>query len=194
LKRDMTEQEKQGQRAASLARVQRALDQIQEAQNLLDRAAEDLCPIVGLARAYARVQRQREAVHKLWYEVLRVARRPTLRLDRDPTPQDMALAEGTRWLNVRWRCVLSVSRDEMRCVAARHLKSNDGVRVALAMFVNALIAELEQLEGAAPTPVQFCGAKPPGAIPDEACRRPKGHTGKHCPIEGCDADHDGGAS
>ena len=70
------------------ARVRRALDEIQEAQNALGRALEQLSPITGGALpTYSKGHKLYDQIHAYWYKVKALAEQPRadkLGLDREP--------------------------------------------------------------------------------------------------------------
>jgi hypothetical protein len=75
-------------KAAAEARVQSALDAIQEAQALIGYAAQALSSVNGICPVYLKVSRLHDQVHRAWYLVRdradAVKRRGKLTLDRDP--------------------------------------------------------------------------------------------------------------
>jgi hypothetical protein len=79
-------------KAAAELRVRAALAAIQEAQALVDRAAQALCSVNGLCPEYERLGKLYEAVHRVWYVVRDkaavVSRRGKLRLDHEPNERE----------------------------------------------------------------------------------------------------------
>lgn len=79
---------------AAEARVNAALDSIQEAQLLLGRAAEALGSVKGMAGEWRKVGARYDQVHGTWYAVERRAAvlraQGRLVLDRDPSAHDAA--------------------------------------------------------------------------------------------------------
>ncbi len=75
-------------RAAAEARVTAALDLIQEAQALVNSAAQALCSVNGVGSAHERLGRLYDQVHLAWYvvrDVVDAARhRGCLVLDHEP--------------------------------------------------------------------------------------------------------------
>jgi hypothetical protein len=75
-------------KAAAEARVRAALDAIQEAQGLVDRAAQALCSVKGVRAAHERLGRLYDQVHLAWYVVRDAAdsvrHRGALLLDHEP--------------------------------------------------------------------------------------------------------------
>ena len=71
------------------ARLQYALDSLQDAQTLVGRAAEALCSIQGGQRVWTKLGRLYDQVHRMWYVVdgFRLAK-PRL-LDREPTDTEL---------------------------------------------------------------------------------------------------------
>lgn len=55
--------------AAADAKVQAALELIEEAQRNLGRACQELCPIIGGAGQWKRVSASYDRVHAEWYRV-----------------------------------------------------------------------------------------------------------------------------
>lgn len=75
-------------KAAAEARIQAALDALEDAQALVHRAAQALCSINGLCAEYERLRRLYDHVHRTWYAVRdkarAVGRRSRLTLDHEP--------------------------------------------------------------------------------------------------------------
>lgn len=75
-------------KAAAEARVQAALDAIQEAQGFVDRAAQALCSVKGVSAEHERLGRLYDQVHLTWYIVRDAAdavrHRGALLLDHEP--------------------------------------------------------------------------------------------------------------
>jgi len=87
--------------AAAEAWVKAALACIQDAQTMLDRAAQALCSVTGMRPEWSRLGRVYEQVKGSWYAVsgkatnLRVKGRLTL--DHEPTEHEKD------WTSIRWR-------------------------------------------------------------------------------------------
>lgn len=83
-------------RAAAEARVEAALQCIQEAQMILGRAAQELSSVKGMAVEWRKVGAPYDQVHGAWYAVERKAAvlraRGRLLLDREPD------AHEARWM------------------------------------------------------------------------------------------------
>ncbi len=79
-------------KAAAEVRVRTALAAIQEAQGLVDRAAQALSSVNGLCPEYEKLGRLYEAVHRTWYVVRDkadgVSRRGRLTLDHEPDERE----------------------------------------------------------------------------------------------------------
>jgi hypothetical protein len=56
-------------RVDDLQRVAQALALIQEAQDLLETACQQLSPVAGFCRAWEAVGKSRDQVHRTWYAV-----------------------------------------------------------------------------------------------------------------------------
>jgi hypothetical protein len=63
----MTHVENELAKKLAAERIQRALQKIERAQNLLNEAAGELCPIVGLLRQWNQVSKLGEACKERWY-------------------------------------------------------------------------------------------------------------------------------
>ena len=79
-------------KAVAYERALRALRLIQEAQNTLDRAAQELSGLIHGATACDKVWRLREQVHRGWYAVQREIERKQSKIDLD----EMARATAER--------------------------------------------------------------------------------------------------
>jgi len=79
-------------KAAAEVRVRAALAAIQEAQGLVDRAAQALCSVNGLCPEYEKLGKLYDQVHRAWYVVrdkaAAVARRGKLTLDHEPNERE----------------------------------------------------------------------------------------------------------
>ena len=72
------------------AHLQRALDEIQEAQNGVTRALQHLAPITGGAPTYTKGHKLYDQVHAYWYRVRKlIDRLDSLGLDHDPGPREL---------------------------------------------------------------------------------------------------------
>jgi hypothetical protein len=77
---------------ASEARVARALEHVQRAQDEMDRALQQLSSIRGAAPIGERGRKVREAIRSFWYR-LDGANRRRWELDREPEPPAPTTAE-----------------------------------------------------------------------------------------------------
>jgi hypothetical protein len=80
----------------AMVRVHRALDRIQEAQNELGRACEQLSAIRFGHPTQLRVRKLYDRVHAEWYRTRNLLEDPRIELDRDPTPEELPDAPGGR--------------------------------------------------------------------------------------------------
>jgi hypothetical protein len=87
--------------ALAKQRVLRALGDVQEAQDALDRASAELSAIQYAHPAQKRVGALRDRVHAEWYRVARLRDDLRIRIDRDPTPEERAAFND--WENGRTR-------------------------------------------------------------------------------------------
>ncbi len=68
---------------AAILNVEEAMELVQEAQGLLDRAAQKLSPIRHGADLSEKAFKHRQAVHRFWYQLDRVAHGNHLGLSRN---------------------------------------------------------------------------------------------------------------
>jgi len=79
------------------AKLRRALHEIQEAQNGVGRALQELSPIIGALPTYSKGHKLYDQVHAYWYKVnALVERAEKLRLDHEPEASDYASYGLTR--------------------------------------------------------------------------------------------------
>jgi uncharacterized protein HemY len=76
-------------RAQAKLRVERALAQIQLAQDCLSRASSELSALHYGHPAQKRVSKLRDRVHAEWYRTTELRQHPRVELDREPTPADL---------------------------------------------------------------------------------------------------------
>lgn len=87
--------EKDARVVVAKLRVQRAMEDVEAAQRLLSGAAQALSPIIGGAPMQAKVMREYDRVHKLWYQVRGLLEK---RIDLDHEPNgndDLYMPAGT---------------------------------------------------------------------------------------------------
>lgn len=77
---------------AARAKIQRALEAIEEAQNLLDDACQHICPVVGLVGEWERLRKLCDTVKAEWH-LLNGLDGP-FRLDSEPKRGTQTKKEG----------------------------------------------------------------------------------------------------
>jgi hypothetical protein len=84
--------------AAAEARVEAALASIQEAQKLIDQAAQALCSVSGMVREWRKVSALHDQVKRAWYAVMGKADSLSLKgrllLDHEPEEHFAARRRG----------------------------------------------------------------------------------------------------
>jgi hypothetical protein len=80
--------------AVARHRVLKALGDIQEAQDALDKACAELSTIQHGHPTQRRIGSLRDRVHAEWYRVARLRDDLRIRIDRDPTPEERAAFES----------------------------------------------------------------------------------------------------
>jgi hypothetical protein len=68
-------------RAQARARVERALREVQEAQNRLNAACEQLSSCIGALRQWGQVGREADRCKRLWYAIAKLRESKTLDMD-----------------------------------------------------------------------------------------------------------------
>ncbi len=70
-------------RAEAERKVRAALDHIEAAQNLIERACQELCPVIGALPAWTRIGKLRDRVNAEWHRLYEVRPRGGYGLDED---------------------------------------------------------------------------------------------------------------
>lgn len=90
----MTHVENELAKKLAAERIQRAMEKIERAQNLLNEAAAELCPIVGMCGRWERISKTAELCRASWYS-LNIAAQHPYRVD-DTALQHAQQGEGGR--------------------------------------------------------------------------------------------------
>lgn len=89
-----------GRKAAAEARLKAALDSVDEAQRLLEQAAQALCSVSGMVAEWRRVGKLYDQVRRTWYALAgkggRLRRSGGLLLDHKPNSHESQWGRSSR--------------------------------------------------------------------------------------------------
>jgi hypothetical protein len=84
----------QARHALAMLRVEKALELIERAQNTLAEAAQQLSPIQFGHPAQLRVMKLHDKVHAEWWRTRKLLDDKRIRIDREPTNDELAAMGG----------------------------------------------------------------------------------------------------